>query len=786
MPLSLAEQNFRKKKILILSGVFLLSFSLLSLEVSLTRVLSVVLSYHFVFVVISVALLGISGGALFLQLFRPELPKERNIFVLFLFSFLFSLSTFLCLLSLLWISNHEKFTGKVLIYSLILLLPFFFAGAFLSEVFRSFPRESSRIYFADLIGASLGAVATIPLLNLWGGMNNCFFLSIVLLIASSLFLFAQKSKEQRVLVVFSSLVTVLVALFLLGELKGWIGLDIPIGKNPEKQSYVALKTSSARGKIIETKWSAYGRTDLVSFERNPEVMVIYIDGTAGSPMLRFSGNLEDPGPIIEGLKYSTPGYFPFFFLREGEKDEALIIGPGGGRDILLSLLGGVSRVEAVEINKSLVEIVSRYSWFNGGIYSDFENVKIKVDEGRNFLRTKGKKYDLIILQFPYTETSHSLEGYSLTENFLFTTDSIEDYLNHLTREGRLVVACERHIEVQRLVTLSLVVLRKKGIEIEEGMKRIYTLGSQKKKYLFVLKKESFKRGEVLRRYRAMIELGYEPEFSYFPYLKENLNEELKALEEGRISLEEFIKLSLKRGSTISPVSDNNPFFFKLDKGIPKPILLILHSALGGVFLATLLPLLFLRRSLNFWERSIIFKFPFLYALLGLGFMLVEISLIQRFSLFLGHPVLSLSLLLFSILTGASVGSLKSGSISGDKIQKGISRSCLLVSILLFSYVILIPFLFGKLQGQSLMLRLSVSFLICGVLGFLMGFPFPLGIRLLKEKKGEMLIPWMWAINGGSSVLGSVVTVIIAISFGFNEVLLLGSFCYLLSFLIFYS
>jgi hypothetical protein len=171
-------------------------------------------------------------------------------------------------------------------------------------------------------------------------------------------------------------------------------------------------------------------------------------------------------------------------------------------------------------------------------------------------------------------------------------------------------------------------------------------------------------------------------------------------------------------------------------------------------------------------------------MLGMGFMLIEISLIQRFVLFLGYPVLSLAVLLGSLLGGAGIGSLWSGRFGPDKTDRGIAMTCLSIVVMILCYTFLLPMVFDQLLGLDLVIRVLASIFILIPIGFLMGIPFPLGIRWLKESSLENHIPWMWGINGVSSVLGSVMTIVVAISFGFTEVLLLSGGCYFIVFLIF--
>jgi hypothetical protein len=523
-------------------------------------------------------------------------------------------------------------------------------------------------------------------------------------------------------------------------------------------------------------------------------MDIYIDGTAGSPMYRFNGNVNDPGATISNLKDTFPGYFPFLYLQEEERDNALLIGPGGGRDILLALMGGVREITAVEINKDLVDLVRRYSWFNGRIYKGLKNVNIVVDEGRNFLKRQKEKYDIIMLSLPVTNTSRSLEGYALTENFLFTTDSICDYLDHLTDEGRLVVVGHNDAEILRLLSLSLAALNRRGVSITAAMSQIYIVGTDE--YLvFVLKKTPFKPTKAFHMYQAIHQFDLESILSYFPYIRKvgTINPALMALGSGKIVFKDLEKMVKERGYDISPVTDNSPFFYKFEVGMPKPVSLVFWSSVILFGLIILIPSLYWKKGAiqrethlkkkRYFDKDLL-RSAVLFSMLGMGFMLIEISFIQRFVLFLGQPVLSLAILLFSLLGGAGMGSIWSGRLPPNKINKGIAMTSLSIVGMVLGYTFLLPIIFDHLLGLNLITRLSATVFILIPLGFLMGIPFPLGIRWLKERSLENHIPWMWGINGVSSVLGSAMTIVVAISFGFTEALLVSAVCYFITFLIF--
>ncbi len=775
---------------ILLGGVFLTSFSLLTFEITLARLLSVMLSHHYVFLVVGLALLGLGVGGIFVHFFRPQIPSGHNRFgSLALFASLFSLTIPFSVILIIQIGYMDKVRDNILLYCFFLFIPFFFAGVLLAEVFRMFPASSAWIYGVDLVGAAVGSLGVILTLDILGGISTSFLLGVVAAMAA--LLFAARVLRRNIRGVIISSVSFLMVSVLLGaNLTGFYLPHIPIGANPAKEIHDALSTF--QGKITETRWSAFGRTDLVEFSDYPEHRDIYIDGTAGTPMYRFSGDFNDPGSAVNSLKADFPGYFPFLFLEEEERDNALIIGPGGGRDILLALMGGVRKVTAVEVNEDLVDIVREYSWYNGGIYTDLDNVDIVVDEGRNFLKRQKEKYDIIMLSLPVTSSSRSLEGYALTENFLFTTDSISDYLVRLTDEGRLVVVCHNDAEILRLLSISLAALNERGVSNTTAMKQIYMVGSEEYP-VFVLKKTPFEPAEAFLRYETIHQFRYDPISSYFPYITQvgMLNPVLMTLGSGEIGFDDLEKMVEEQGYDISPVTDDSPFFYKLEEGLPQPVSLVFWLSIITVLLVVLVPLLYWKKrtfqteARSESERGFnqkLLQSVVLFSMLGIGFMLVEISLIQRFVLFLGQPVLSLAVLLFSLLVGAGVGSMYSGRLASDKLIKGIAIASLSIVAALLSYTFLLPLIFNQLLGLGLTIRLLATVVILTPLGFLMGFPFPLGIRWLKEMKMENHIPWMWGINGTSSVLGSVMTIVIAISFGFTEALLVGAGCYFIVFL----
>lgn len=789
----------RRTSWVLLIGVFLTSFSMLAYEIALSRLLSILILYHYVFAIVSLALLGLGLGGIFVYLFRPQIPgPEKRFGTLALLASFISLAIPISAILMIQIGYLDSTLNNILFYCVLLFLPFFFTGILLAEVFRAFPEISSRVYGADLVGAALGSLGIILFLDAFGAINTSFFLGATAAIAALLFA-SQIFKSQHWRALLPAASFIIAAVLLISNLSVAYLSDIPIiGKNPNKDIHRALYEKPSPARIIETRWSAFGRTDLVEYTQYPQLMEIYLDGTATSPMYQFSGDLENPDTAVQDLKTTFSGYFPFYFLTEDEKDNALIIGPGGGRDVLLALMGGVDEISAVEVNPDIVDMVREYGDYNGGVFTDFPSVKVVVDEGRNFLKRQAGKYDIIMLSLAVTQTSRSLEGYSLTENFLFTTESIHDYLDHLTEEGRLMVVTHDDFTAWRLLAISLESLEQRGLSNTDALKQIYMFGLSSGETIypcFVLKKTPFVPEGAFARHEKMLQLGYEPTLSYFPYFEDEgtVNPTLKDLASGELSFGQIAEVAREMGMDLSTVTDNDPFFYKIDAGLPQPVSLVFWFSFALMLLVLMAPPIYWnlrssrrrgqprehRSKKNGLTHSVV-----LFALIGIGFMLIEISLIQRFILYLGQPVLSMAVLLFSLLTGAGLGSLYSGRLRQEQLYKGITTAAISVSILAIVYIFLIPLVFNALLGLNLALRLLVMVLMLVPLGFLMGFPFPLGIRALKEREMGKYIPWMWGVNGVGSVLGSAFTIVIAISFGFAQALLLGAICYLFVFFVF--
>lgn len=447
----------------------------------------------------------------------------------------------------------------------------------------------------------------------------------------------------------------------------------------------------------------------------------------------------------------------------------------------------------MEVNKDLVDLMKKYSGFNGGIYNGFPGVKIVVEEGRNFIRSTRENYDIIMLSIPITKTSRSPDGFALTENFLFTVDSISDYLDRLNKDGQLVVVAHEDFEIFRLVFTGLAALKKRGIPAQEAMKHIYTVGPEMFP-VFVLKKSPFTPQEANKVHENMHAHNYSTLSSFIPFVEQEthtlslgegiyaeyqmLNDALYLISKGQISPDE---LAENADFNLKAVSDNDPFFYKFELGLPSIIttLLILATiAMIGGWLIKPGHLIESGASRNNLIFLVLFSF------LGVGFMLIEIPLIQKFMLFLGQPTYSVAAILFSLLAGGGIGSWSSGLIWKSRTLLKLRIAVVIVSLLTGTYIYLLNPVFTVFLGASFFIRLLVSFILLFPLGFFLGMPFPLGMKLLDELSLGHYVPRMWGVNGIGSVLGSTLAIALAISYGFSYAMSLGVGLYFSLFILF--
>jgi spermidine synthase len=524
-------------------------------------------------------------------------------------------------------------------------------------------------------------------------------------------------------------------------------------------------------KIVSTKWNSFSRVDVVEGPLGNDLAYIFIDADASTVVLKWDGKLESARYLNK-----TIDFLPYHLV---DKPRVLIIGSGGGRDVLVALVGNSSEIVAVELNPIIIEATKNYGERAGNIYNN-SKVEVIIDEGRSFVSRSNEKYDVIVLTLVDSWAAFSAGGYALAENYLYTVEAFQQYLDHLTDNG-LLVMIRWNVEIPRLVSTAIAALQERGKSVAEAGNHmaiiLENVGEPNDRALFLLKKTPFTEGEAQKIEDKILSIGSSPKMFYVPYVFK-AEQPYNALFNGSINLSQF-NAYFSYGT--EPVYDNNPFYFCAEKPIPWTLTILIQLTLTLSFIFIALPLVLRRHSVLNDLRNSLLAILF-FSALGLGYMIIEISLLQKFILFLGYPTRALSVILFSLLLSSGIGSLVSSwRTEKTNITKRIQIACLSIIIIAITYLLLLPNLFAAWLSYESPIRIIISIILLIPLGFFMGIPFPSGLRILEESTSQS-IPWMWGINGIMSVIGSVITTAIGIILGFNQALLLGASAYLIAFL----
>ncbi len=729
------------------ASVAFLASAVIAYEIVLTRMFSFLLQYHYSFLVVSGAVFGLGLGALTVRRFHPPQPAVGIVVLALITSLCVCLSGSLIL---------QAPRAGVTILLLAAGLPLVAAGAYLALLFRTWGQDSQRLYFWDLSGAALGTAWVVPAMDLGpAAIGACAAVAAGAggLAALSL------SGRRRWLFAAGGCLAVAITTGML------VDVDLEeLGQAADKPMFRGLSAQQNPGRIIETSWSAYARTDLV--DRTGDTgLNLYLDGAAGSYLFRFGGDLRR----LFFLRGEAP-CFPYYF---GPRGHALVIGPGGGADILFGLLTGWQQITGVEVNADAVRMVRSRDRYSGGLY-DFANVEIHVGDGRAYLESSDELYDLISLPLVYAEAA-DLVGYQLAENYLFTREAYGAYLEHLTPRGRLSLVLHDHpLMVRAVATLDdlwqqrgskpgavldhLVVINgNRGTRAGLGTRR----DGRVHRPVLMIQRTPFEAGALDTLAATAKELGLEIFFA--PGIREPAA--LASLRSGRLEAP---------GIDVEPVTDDRPYFYDISPGIDVKLL-------GALAVASLLTLVLIAAGLRDC-RAVDGKqgsqlFVALSAALGIGYMLVEVFLLQRLTLILGHPVLALVVTLFGLLTATGMG-----SVLGQRLPlftNGGLGVALLACGLGSASLPFAPGLLEWFQQWPMIGRVAASLLVVVPIGMLLGLPFPAAMAAAKGLREEA-IPWMWAVNGAASVMGSLVAVVCAMTIGSLWIPVAASLCYLLA------
>lgn len=801
------------------TGIFFFSTSVLLFELSLMRVFSILQWNYLAFMIISIAFLGYGASGTFLSVFSSVLKRAegKNLYkYLLFFSLLFSLGSLLSIFVIskipfdLYRITTDRYQLIYLgIYYLAIATPFFFAGICISLAISKLPEKINKIYFCDLSGASIGCISFLVLAN-YISLSHLLIIPPLLSFLAS-FLFSLKLKDKRTIIY---VVGIFVFIILFSGAESFYSFPI----NPYKSLFTLLRYPDSR--IIDRQENSFARLEVVESEgvkyapglslnfpgEIPEQLGLVTDGDGLSAITRLEG--EDNLEGLKKIEFSDYISSALGFHLTGDKGDILIIGPGGGLDILGGIYNETEEIWGIEMNPDVKNLLQgNYADYSGNIYNR-EGIKILTGEGRSVLKGLEQKFDLIQISLIGSSNTASGGFYSISENYLYTVEGFIDFWQHLSDGGKLGITRWLKFpprEIVRLCSISLEALSRMGIEKPEN--HLAVIRSWATSTLILSKKEI---GE--EEIRAIKDFCDERNFDtvYFPGIKEEEANTNHILEQSYYYQEiEQLVNSFKEDElkdfydsyffNVSAVTDNQPYFFYTLKwqNIPKIIkstgnwqaliewgnLIIFATFLQGIIFSIIfifLPLILKRLPIS--KRKI--KIPFLlyFASLGLGYMLLEISFIQKFILYLTNPAYSTSIIIFSFLFFSGLGSFYSRRIEKNYVN-ALKIIIFTLCGLLILYQFILPYVFNTTLKYSLLVRIFITPGLIFPLGFLMGMPFPLGIKLVNStKQGKRLIPWLWATNSFCSIIASVSAVIIALFFGFKVVAILAALIYLFGFL----
>jgi predicted membrane-bound spermidine synthase len=720
--------------VLVYFGVFLVALSGLMFEIGLTRIFSATIWYHFAFVAISVALLGWGLGGLLMQRWKrrwqPTLDGAAWI------SLGYAASIPLCLALIVRFPFRQELLP---LYFGASLFPFLLGGMVLSAVFDIRRENAPKLYFWDLAGASLGALVVTFLLSWLGGETAVLAVALAPAAAAACF------SPKRVAVA-SIAVVILGAAVAMNERSGLFRIH----SAPTKGMYQHLAANPGTS-VTQTGWNAYSRIDAVEGFEKPYLARLYIDSDAWTNVLRAEVETDRVQPMRTWYRA-----LPFRGMHE---PEVLVIGPGGGSDVRVSLAAGAKHVTAVELNPLMLEFVRHYGAQAGNLY-DQPQVEVLLGEGRNYVSRCERKFDVIFLGFVDSWASVSSGGLSLSENYLYTVEAFRAYYDHLTDDGMLVIL-RWEMDIPRLVTNSVALLG-----ASDASSRVVALLEKEHgpgdppQMTFMLRKRPFTDSETKEIHESwtaakpVIVPGRHVEPPYDGLLS------------GAVSLPQFASAAR---DIVDAVYDDSPFYFATERpiGLP-PIITRALFRLLGIGLALFAVFAWRGRPRGGGSRSYAASLAY-FGCLGFGFIAVELSLMQRLILLLGHPIFTLAVLLFTLLASSGVGSWMSGRIS-------VRRACLCVAALALLYTFALPPLVGVLLPLPLAARIALTIVLVAPLGFMMGMPFPQGLR--AAGRGPLPAPpFYWGLNGIMSVVGSGSTMLIAVTLGFRAAMLAGVVCY---------
>ncbi|HUF55122.1 MAG TPA: hypothetical protein VMM55_01025 [Thermohalobaculum sp.] len=791
-------------------AVAALSAAVLALEVLLVRLFSITGWHHFAYMIISIALLGFGASGSILALAGARLlPRFAAAFALgaALFGVTAVGSVALAMrlpfnaLEVVWQPGELLWLG---LSYLLLVLPFLFGGGALGLAFFRFPGAIGRLYAADLVGAGTGALGLVGLLFLVPVEAALRIIAALGLVAGAVVLLPPRRGGRTIAAAGLGAMALGTALWLPPPL-----LALAPHVSEYKGLAMALRVPGAR--VVGERSGPLGRIHVVEsptipFRHAPGLSLantvepppqlgVFTDADSMSAITRFDGNLE----VLSYLDQTT-GALPYHLL---ENPEVLVLGAGGGEQVLLALYHGAAEIAAVELNPQVVELVAEtHAGFAGGIYGRPE-VEVRLGEARSVARRGTGRYDLIQVPLLSSFGAAAAGTQSLHESYTYTVEALGDYLDRLEPGGLLSITLWAKLpprDTAKLFATAVETLERRGVA--DPGRRLALIRSWKTSTLLV-RNGAFPEPEIKALRRFAEERSFD--VAWYPGISADEANRFNQLErpwfyEAAAALagpgrEAFIE---RYKFAIQPATDDRPYFHDFFRWRFLPELMALRTQgtaamldMGYLVLAATLAqaaalsLLLILAPLALRRRRFASGAPKAgvagyFLALGLGFLLIEIAYLQRFILFLGNPLHAVAVVLAGFLVFAGLGSAAAPALDRRLARARLGApavAALGIGIVAIGYLFLLPVLFEALIHLPDAARIAISLALIAPLAFLMGLPFPLGIARVARVDAD-LVPWAWAINGCASVVAAVLATVLAMHLGFAAVVCIAVALYL--------
>ena len=792
--------------------ISIISSCALAYEVLLMRLFSIIQWHHFAYMIISLALLGYGISGVFLALNRQSLKRHFHT-VIMSNLLLFAIAMPACFL----LAQQVPFNPAEILWDpmqllylfgiyLVLTLPFFFAANIIGLSFYQYKEYVSSIYAADLLGAGVGSVGIILLLFIFFP-ENILIVLLLLVMFAALIVSTCVFKNHRLNTIKWNSIFIFVAVVMIFLLPNLATLVVSPYKSQNQLLTIPATT------IIEQQSSPLGLITIVesvdmplrhapglsisSDAELPEQLAVFTDADNMSAITYFDGNPESLSYLDQ-----TTSALPYHLKS---LSDILILGAGTGSDVLQARFHNAEHIDAVELNSQIIKIIKeQYAEFTGGIYSS-PDVNIHRKEARGYVSSSDKNYDLISISLMDAFGASAAGLYSMAENYLYTEQAIQQYLQRLSPEGYLSLTRWVKLpprDMPKLLATVINALKQENVANPE--QRLIVIRSWQTSTLIV-KNGSITADEIKRLKQFCNDRNFD--LVFYPGITEQEVNQFNILQQAYF-YQAAVALLGEQGEAfidgykfnIATATDDRPYFFQFFKWRTLPEIISLLDS-GGIFLlesgylvlvaaliqAIVASLLLIALPLWLWKSKLGIqsgnqnhkRVLMYFSCLGLAFLFIEIAFIQKFILILHHPLYAITTVLCAFLLAAGGGSYVSKRLSNYTQKTIIMLPVAMISLLSISYSLNFEAISSFLLSKDDVGRYAGSILLIIPLGFFMGMPFPMALAKLGQTMPE-LIPWAWGINGCASVISAILATLIAMQFGFSVLIMLAVLLYLVA------